>query len=785
MNLTKAIDCTIINGLPDAFVCHETVINDAGKPEDFIFIEVNPAFESMTGAKREIIAGKRLSEQLPEISALNLDWFDLYRGLSADGERITAEVYHEPLQRWYAVTAIRIHRDHYVTRFSDITRFKQVEENLVKKNNMLREIYDYSRKLMMVSKAEVFRYIAAKIKALTGASLVVLNTYDKEKATLVCRYTTLSDENEKVIARIIGRNIVGFTTPVSAERYKEITSLLTGSPGSLHEASFGEIPAPVGKIVEKLLDLRQFMSFAIMSDDHLEGTILLAFKEGANLPEAEELMAFSATTANALERRRVEEKLQLRTMELARTNETLLAEVAERKSIQERINYLAYHDNLTGLPNRLLLTERLNQAIMQASRTSKIVGVLFVDIDSFKLINDTMGHKKGDELLKAVAQKLTSTLRQSDTVARLGGAEFVVIVQNILEVGHVDQIAQKVCQIFEKPFSIGDQDYYLTTSIGIALYPVDGEDVDTLIKNADIAMGKAKEKGRNSFMYCTPLMKDKVVETMKLINSLYRAQDNKELLLYYQPQVNCKSGKIVGLEALLRWKHPEYGLIAPDMFISIAERTGLILPIGEWVLHTACAQNKSWQEAGLPRVRVAVNLSMYQLQSPGFIDQLSKILRDTGLDPAYLEIEITESIALKDAEHIIETLHSIKALGVGISIDDFGTKYSSLNYLKQLPVDRIKIATPFVQGINMSDKDEAITTAIIVLARKLGLSVIAEGVETRQQLDFLTRQGCDGIQGFYYYKPMPAGEIEKLLKNAQRGEGGRITPSPPESLGQL
>jgi predicted signal transduction protein with EAL and GGDEF domain len=375
-----------------------------------------------------------------------------------------------------------------------------------------------------------------------------------------------------------------------------------------------------------------------------------------------------------------------------------------------------------------------------------------------------MGYNMGDELLIEISNRLTGALRKSDTVARIGGDEFVVLIQNLTDADSVRKVAEKIIDQFNRPFSLNGQDYYSSTSIGIALYPTDGEDMETLIKNADTAMYKAKESGKNGYMFCSPSMKNQAVETVKLTNNLYRALENNELFLCYQPQVSSSSEIITGMEALLRWQHPELGLVMPELFIPIAEKTGLIMSIGEWVLKTACMQNKKWQNAGLPGIRVAVNLSMHQVKNPKITDQVASVLKETGLDPGYLELEITESAAMKETAQIAKTLHSFKELGVTISIDDFGTEFSSLNYLKQLPVDRIKIATPFVQGISQSGKDEAIIKAVIVLANNLGIEVIAEGVETRQQLEFLNQNKCDEIQGFFYHKPISADEFVKLMR---------------------
>jgi len=450
--------------------------------------------------------------------------------------------------------------------------------------------------------------------------------------------------------------------------------------------------------------------------------------------------------------------------QLMKSNEKLRLEIIKREQAQEKVNHLAFHDHLTGLANRLLFSDQLSHAILLSDRMAKMLAILYLDLDGFKMINDTMGHTIGDQLLVEVSKRLVNSVRKSDLFARIGGDEFIIMIENIEDIETVNVVAEKVLTSFNRPYKLNNQDVFITASIGVAIYPSDGDNAETLIKNADIAMYKAKENGRNQYLLCTPVMKTNISETMKLSNQLYGALNRNELELYYQPQVNCKSKTIIGLEALLRWNHPERGLVSPGKFIPIAEHTGLIIPIGEWVLRTACKQNKAWQDAGFPQVPVAVNLSVRQFQNSDLVKQVEEILLETRLDPRYLELEITESIVMKETAYVVDILSALRKRGIAISIDDFGTEYSSLNYLKQLPVDKIKIAMPFVQGISVSDKDEAITKAIIVLARNLGLRVIAEGVKTKKQLSFLSKRMCDEIQGFYYYKPMPVNEVKKLFE---------------------
>jgi len=452
-------------------------------------------------------------------------------------------------------------------------------------------------------------------------------------------------------------------------------------------------------------------------------------------------------------------------LDLLYANEAMQKEIVKREEMQKKIEHLAYHDHLTGLANRWLFTDQLDHALSLSGRMAKMLAIMFLDLDGFKMINDSLGHALGDQLLKEVSKRLVNTIRKSDVVARIGGDEFVIMIENEENIEAIKLVAEKVLNSFNEPYKLNGQECFVTTSIGVAVYPTDGENAETLLKNADIAMYKAKEKGRNNCRFCTPVMKTNVIETMQLSNELHGALDRNELELYYQPQVHSKSNQIIGLEALLRWKHPEFGMVSPGKFIPIAENAGLIISIGDWVMRTACNQNKAWQNAGLPKIHVAVNLSVRQFQNTDIVKKVGNILKETGMDSQYLELEITESVFMKETGHVIEILSAFRNQGIAISIDDFGTEYSSLNYLKRLPVDKIKIAMQFVQGIDVSDRDEAITKAIIVLAKSLGLGVIAEGVETEKQLAFLSQRMCYEIQGFYYYKPMPAHEVEGLLRN--------------------
>lgn len=441
----------------------------------------------------------------------------------------------------------------------------------------------------------------------------------------------------------------------------------------------------------------------------------------------------------------------------------LAHDITQRKVAEERLQYLVHHDSLTDLPNRLLFMDRLSQAMARVRWHNRLVAILFLDLDRFKRINDTLGHDVGDQLLKVVAERLRACIRTGDTVARMGGDEFTIILSDVAQVEDVPRVAQKIIDAISRPFSLMGQELFITVSMGISLFPNDGQDAQTLVKNADVAMYRAKEQGRNHYQHYSPAMNVRTLERLALENNLRHALERKELLLHYQPRVDLETGRITGVEALLRWQYPDLGLIPPSQFIPLAEETGLIIPIGEWVLRTACIQNKLWQSMGFFPMRVAVNLSARQFQQRSLVETISHVIKETGLDPHYLELELTEGLIMKNAELTITTLRDLHEMGIQVSIDDFGTGYSSLSYLRRFPIHALKIDQSFVRDITTDPDDTVIVTAIILLAHSLKLKVIAEGVETQEQLDFLRSLKCHEMQGYLFSRPLPAEEMTKLL----------------------
>jgi diguanylate cyclase (GGDEF)-like protein/PAS domain S-box-containing protein len=460
----------------------------------------------------------------------------------------------------------------------------------------------------------------------------------------------------------------------------------------------------------------------------------------------------------------VEVRLQLSHAETPPVFVAIIQDITERKQAQERLSYLAYYDTLTGLPNRTLLGERLMLTMQEADRQERLAAVMFLDLDRFKYINDTLGHDTGDALLKEVAQRLVASVRPGDTIARIGGDEFTVVLANVAHVDDVTRVAQKIMERFTKPIRVAGRELFITPSIGITLYPLDDASVENLIKNADAAMYHAKELGRNTFQFYTAELNVRAARRLALETALRQALARNELLLHYQPQIDLKTGRIIGAEALVRWQNPEFGLIPPAEFIPLAEDTGLIFPIGEWVLRSACTQAAAWHKAGFRPLRVAVNLSGRQLQQRDLHDRVQVILEETGCATHCLDFELTESLLMHDIEDVVAKMKELAAFGIAFSLDDFGTGYSSLSYLKRFPIDALKIDRSFVHDVTTDPDDAAIAKAIIAMAHSLGIRVIAEGVETKPQLDFIRRHGCDAVQGYLFSRPVPAEEFSAFLQ---------------------
>jgi diguanylate cyclase (GGDEF)-like protein/PAS domain S-box-containing protein len=442
---------------------------------------------------------------------------------------------------------------------------------------------------------------------------------------------------------------------------------------------------------------------------------------------------------------------------------TTCEDISERKRNEETINNLAFYDVLTGLPNRSLFNDRLRQELAKARRHNQLLAIVFIDLDRFKVINDTFGHNTGDMFLRAVSERLKGIVREVDTVSRPGGDEFLLLFPDIAHIEAVTSIIKKIINKLSEVFTLSDKELYITASIGVSVFPENGNDAESIVKQADTAMYYAKEQGRNNYQFYTPAISTASAEKIKMESNLRKALQQNELLLYYQPQVDLIEGKIIGAEVLLRWHNEEFGLIPPSRFIPLAEETGLIKSIGEWLLRSACSQTKAWQESGFPTMLMSVNVSMHQFKDKSFIRLLRDVLQETNLDPRCLVLELTESALMENSALTISMLKELKLFGIDIAIDDFGTGYSSLSYLKYLPLSKVKLDQSFVQSLTINPNDEAISRAVIAMAHSLNLKVVAEGIENIDQLSFLRSHQCDEGQGFLFSKPVPENEFMELL----------------------
>ncbi len=497
--------------------------------------------------------------------------------------------------------------------------------------------------------------------------------------------------------------------------------------------------------------------------------------------QAEESLAPGADVAR-VEARLDGKQLQvmLKGIEYAGERRLLLVveDITQRKDVESRLAHLATHDALTGLPNRNLLEDRLTQAVVYAGRHSRAAGVLFLDLDRFKVVNDSLGHNVGDELLRAVAERMLRCVREGDTVARLGGDEFVVVLNDLARPQDAALVARKILDSFVQPFhvdipDIGAQEFFFTASIGISLYPNDGSDLPLLLKHADTSMYRAKKRGGNCYQFFTAELDGQAQRRMGLERALHDALEKNQFLVYYQPQIDLTTGQVIGVEALLRWRHPSNGMIAPSEFIGLLEETGMIVPVGEWVLRTVGRQFQAWRKEHILPLHVAVNLSARQLSDELFLDRVINALAATGMPPEYLVLEITESAVMQNVEQSLAILRKLNEHGIRLSIDDFGTGYSSLSHLKLFPVHEVKIDRSFVRDIPQDKNDMAIALAVIALAHAMGLQVVAEGVETEEQLSFLQDHGCDTMQGYLVSHPLPGPELTDVLRK------GRLLPIRP------
>jgi len=714
------------------------MIFDQGEPVDFVYLEVNAAFVRLTGLTDAI--GKRICTLIPGFRESNSDLLVTYGRVAAGGPPEKLESFVPALGHWFSVSAYQAETDCFVAVFDIITQQKQAEETQKRLNRALRLLSDCNTALIHAEREQSLLEQICQLVVDQGGYQMAWVGYAQ-------------DDAEKTVRPVAQAG--------SGADYLD-SSLITWSDLATGLGPTGQAIASGQTQVNRDFDTNPIVA------PWREAALARGFRSSIGLPLQSKSRTFGALTiySAAADDFIADEValLQELTNDLAYGIETLRAR-SLRTITEEKLAFLAHHDALTGLPNRLLLRDRFDFAVRQAERDQSKVAMFFLDLDNFKQINDSLGHAIGDQLLVALAERLRGCIRESDTICRQGGDEFIILVSGLNEIDIIARLAQKILDAISEPFELAGHTLTTSFSIGISLYPDDAQDFDTLSKNADAALYHAKDNGKNAYSFFNSSMNVDALAHMQLQGRLRKALKNEEFLLHYQPQIDIANGRIIGVEALVRWQPPDSPLVPPGSFIPVAEQSGLIIALGEWVLLEACRQAAAWQGAGLPPIVVAVNLSALQFRRGNILETVTAALAGSGLPARYLELELTESILLQDVDAAMKILHSLKDLGVQLSIDDFGTGYSSLSYLKRLAVDKLKIDQSFVRDLATDADDAAIVRAIVQLGHTLQLTVIAEGVETQEQLAFLTNYGCNEAQGYLFSRPLTAAAVEPLLRN--------------------
>jgi diguanylate cyclase (GGDEF)-like protein/PAS domain S-box-containing protein len=686
---------SLFENMLEGFAYCKMLFDRRGRPIDFVYLDVNGAFEKLTGLAN--VVGKRFTEVVSGAQDSQPELFERYGRVALTGMPERFEIEIKALGMWFSISAYGAGKECFVATFDNITERKQAEESLLFKTALL----------------------------------------EAQSETTIDGILAVDESNHIVLAN----KQFGLNFSIPDEVLSTRDDLIVRQ-----------------QVTDRVEDPDAFVQRINYLSSHRDEKS----RDELRLKNGKIFDRYSAPL--------VDSKSQYR------GRIWYFRDITDRKRAEEQVQFLAYYDILTGLPNRTLFRDRLATALAGARRENCKLALLFLDLDGFKIINDSLGHSVGDLLLQEVADRLRKWGREQDTVARLGGDEFLITLTQVRDLSDVAVAAERLMDVMATAFVVQGHSLNVSCSVGVSIFPEHGTDCETLIKNADAAMYGAKDRGRNNFRFFEEDMNVHAMERLSLERSLRFALEREEMFLVYQPQMDVATGRIIGLEALLRWQHPELGLVPPDKFIRIAENSGLIVSIGEWVLRTACRQARKWQDEGLPAVSVAVNVSAVQFRQQGFCALIRRVLQETGLAPQYLELELTESLLLANADVTLSVLKELKSMGLTLAIDDFGTGYSSFSYLRQFQVSKIKIDRLFIRDVTVNPDDAAIATAIISMAKGLKLRVIAEGVENEAQMSFLRSHQCDEIQGYYFSKPLAvdavAGKLRGTVAQAMAANSG-------------
>ncbi len=745
----------VIEKMLNAYALHRIILDNAGRPYDYEYVDINPAFEAFAGLKREDVLGKRYRALIPKSEIEKTDWVGIYGKVALTGEPVTIESYTDAFGKWVVVNAYSPKKGYFITVFNDISDIKRSELNEKLKNEELTSLYEE---------------LAASEEGLRQ-QLDELQYHEERSRDSEERFRLAADGSDGFIWDV---DLVNDKFYMS-DRWFDLMGYDKTQSMDLFFAGWDQLIHPedreeADRLYAEHLEGRTPVYCCEYRMKNIHGGYKWFIARGKALYDVNgKAVRIAGSLTDIHERKKNELRLQESYEKLGSTYEKLYStqmelmnQYSELRDYQEKLRKIAYHDSLTGLPNRLALYEGLSNRFRDLPEEGN--ALLFIDLDNFKFINDTMGHSFGDQLIIEIGKRMFSMFDNQNLVYRLGGDEFIICCCGFDCQEHLVECAEKIIQNCAVPYEIGDSTIYTTVSIGISLYPQDGTDPDGLMRSADIAMYMAKSLGKNKYVFYDPTMQEAVNERMTVEKHLRSALQNNEFMLYYQPQFDIKSGRISGFEALLRWKNPELGFVPPMKFIGIAEETHLIISIGQWVLRNACFFLKKLHMKGHKDLTISVNISILQLIQEDFVDSVLQILEFIDLPPEFLELEITESILMESYETISDKLRRLKGMKVKIALDDFGQGYSSLSYLKQLPIDTLKIDKSFIDSINSEKNSDSLTGTIVMIGRKMGLTILAEGVENHEQMEYLIKHKCHKVQGYLISKPLPEDQAIKVYE---------------------